>query len=368
MRGRQLKPGQCGEVTVIRKPSGSWQASAYFCSMNGKIRRVRKSADTKALAVQRLKREVRPNGKVRVRTAEELLVEWLKRHQGISQGTRERYTKVINNHLVPRIGDVLIDDLDGMIVQDALDSIALDVSRAAAANARGRLITACKWGMRMRILTEDPSAPSVIPGRNRRKRPWAPTDAQVEALGRAIEADLHGDRSGPKDPNGFLAFEIMRGTGCRVGEVCAVTVDDFNPSGPTLTFRDTVVSQTGPVSVKGSLKNEDPFRVSYIPPRLVKALGDYAPSSGTILATRSGGRTTPANIRRSWRRVQDIAKVPKDEQLSPHDLRRWVATKIREQLDLDSAAEQLGDTREIAEKHYTMPAFMGPREASRILA
>ena len=70
-----------------------------------------------------------------------------------------------------------------------------------------------------------------------------------------------------------------------------------------------------------------------------------------------------ANLRRVWRRVYDAAGVPANERVRPHDLRRSAGTKLTAALGIDAASAQLGDTREITERHYVMPSFVGPVEA-----
>lgn len=222
--------------------------------------------------------------------------------------------------------------------------------------------------MRLGLLDFDPTAATEIPGRAPRRRPWAPGGDVVARLGQLLEEDLQSARNGPKTPEALLAFEIMRGTGARIGEVCTLDWErDVDLEGCAITFRDTVTSQSGPLTMKGALKNDDPYRISLIPPSLARLLKEYEQPSGPVLQSRHGTQIPPGNIRRSWRRVQENTGIPKEQWLTPHDLRRSVGTIMTNELGIDAAAEQLGDTRSVVERSYAMPTYTGPKEARRLL-
>ena len=366
MRGSRLKPGQWGTVTFRQLPSGRQQADVYFRSQAGKLTRVRASGPTKAAARVALEQKIRPTTQ-KIETVGDLLTVWLTQPHGWSPATKERYSKVAKNHLLPELGDLRLEEFTTFGAQTALNKLASRISRAAAENARGRLQQACAWAVRMNLLPTDPAASTIVPGKAKRSRPRAPEESAVDRLRRLLEADLKSDRSGPKPLNPWLAFEIMAGTACRIGEACALDAEDIDYELGKLTFRSTVTGTHTAVETKQGLKNQDPYRISHMPARLARILEEHAPKAGPVLVTRKGTRVAPTAIRRAWRRVQAKAEIPEKEWVTPHDLRRRGATVLARALGVEEAARQLGDTLAVAEKHYVQPTYAGPERAADFL-
>lgn len=270
---------------------------------------------------------------------------------------------------MPALGDVRIEDLSTPIVNDAIRAIYADHSLFAAKHSRTLLRMACKWGTLMTLIERDFTAEVPLPKqRSSRTRAWAPSDEHIERLCRLLKEDYEQpDRYGPRSPSAWLAAELMRTTGARIGEVCAARWEDVDWETGTITYADTVVYEEGKNQLRGHLKNSDPFRISYLPLPMLHLLRQHRQDCGPIVAARGGAVMQTRNLRRAWRRVYDAAGVPDYERVRPHDLRRAVGTKLTEQLGIDAASAQLGDTRDITEKHYVMPGYRGPEAAREVL-
>ena len=131
---------------------------------------------------------------------------------------------------------------------DAIRSIYIDHSRFAARRSRTLLRMACKWGTRMQLVERDFTAEVPVPGRKggKRERAWAPNDEQIDKLCILLEADYKSPtRSGPRTPSAWLAAELMRSTGARIGEVCAARWENIDWEVGTITFEDTIVFEEG---------------------------------------------------------------------------------------------------------------------------
>ncbi len=370
MRGERLAPGQYGVIATTRVRPGKWRADCYWRDSSGKLRRLERTWSTEAQASQRLKMAQTSGTLTSVKTVADLLTEWLRRHEGISPATRERYQDALDWYLVPAIGNIRIQDLSTPVVDDAIRSIFVDHSRFAAQRSRTLLRMACKWGTRMRLLERDFTAEVPLPGgkKSARQRVWAPSDEQINNLCELLERDYTDPaRSGARSPAAWIAAELMRTTGARIGEVCAAQWEDIDWESGTINYRDTVVFEDGKNSLRGHLKNYDPHRTSYLPLPTLHLLRQHRRDSGPIVAGRGGVPMQTANLRRAWRRVYDRAGVPTHERVRPHDLRRAAGTKLTAELGIDAASAQLGDTRGITEKHYVMPNYKGPKAARKVL-
>lgn len=370
MRGEYLAPGTRGEVRTTKIKPGKWRAECYARDPSGKLRRSQRTGASEADAARRLISSLSHGAASGIASVEDLLVEWLKQHDGVSPSTVERYQGAIKRYLIPAVGAIRIGDLNTPIVNDAIRSIYVDHSRHAAERSRGILRMACKWGARMDILERDFTAEVPLPRQRSgaRRRAWAPSNEQISLLCELLRADYERPaRFGPRSPSAWIAAELMRTTGARIGEVCAVRWDDINWEEGTITYEDTIVFEEGENRLRGHLKNYDPRRTSYLPLSTLRLLRQHRQDAGPIVAARGGGAMQTANLRRAWRRVYDRAGITEGERVRPHDLRRAVGTKLTAELGIDAASAQLGDTRGITERHYVAPDYRGPEEAREVL-
>lgn len=362
MRGERLQPGQRGTINTAKSRNGKWRADCYYRDPTGTRKRITRTGTSQAEAARKLGLALSKGPQASITTVEDLLVEWLKRHDTISQATRERYQDCLTRHLIPSVGDIRVEDLSTPLVDEALRTIYIDHSRFAAGRARSLLRMACKWGTRNGIVERDFTAEVPIPGKKARTRPWVPTDQQITLLLRLLREEYEqAGRSGPISPSAWIAAELMATTGGRIGEVCAARWENIDWEKGTLTYFDTVVFEDGKNKMRGHLKNHDPQRTVYLPLPTLHLLRKHRKEEGFITSARGGVAMTTANMRRTWRRVYDRAGVPKDQRIRPHDLRRSVGTKVTNALGIDAASAQLGDTRKITERHYASPTYEGPQ-------
>lgn len=78
-----------------------------------------------------------------------------------------------------------------------------------------------------------------------------------------------------------------------------------------------------------------------------------------MLATRTGACTSPANLRRSLRAA--VAEAGLDFAVTPHTLRRTLATFLAREIGTRQAADQLGHTDPaVTLAHYIRPEHRGP--------
>lgn len=166
MRGRSLHPGERGDISVRKLPSGGYEAQCRYMDPSGKVSRPRKRGATYAAARRGLEDALSRDSTYQASTMGELLTLWLDAHQGILPATRKHYLNEISWYLLPTVGDIRLADMTSALAQHALDRVALTHSRDAAKRARGRLLQASRWGMRVSIIDRDFSLPPSFLERN----------------------------------------------------------------------------------------------------------------------------------------------------------------------------------------------------------
>lgn len=156
------------------------------------------------------------------------------------------------------------------------------------------------------------------------------------------------------------AVDLMLGTGLRVGEVCALTWSDVSLADPArVRVRATMTVREGRLVRQEAPKTASGERTLFLPPFAVAALVDLGVGqAGPVLATRNGTHVSPANLRRSLR----AATADLGFQVTPHTLRRTVATVLERGRGVRAAADQLGHADpEVTHRHYVAPVREGPR-------
>ena len=369
MRGDYIAPGGRGDIRTTKVKPGKWRAECYARDSSGNLRRTQRTGSSESEAARKLLLSLTSTTVAGVKTVTDLMDRWLDQHVGISPSTRESYQHSIERYLNPSLGKIRVEDLSTPVVNDAIRSIYVDHSLFAAKHSRTLLRMACKWGTLMSLIERDFTAEVPLPKqRGSRARAWAPSGEHIERLCGLLKEDFEqATRTGPRSPSAWLAAELMRTTGARIGEVCAARWENIDWEVGTITFEDTIVFEEGENRLRGHLKNYDPRRVSYLPLPMLHLLRQHRQDTGPIVVARGGETMQTSNLRRAWRRVYDRAGVPAHERVRPHDLRRAVGTKLTAELGIDAASAQLGDTRDITERHYVMPNYRGPEGAREVL-
>lgn len=141
-----------------------------------------------------------------------------------------------------------------------------------------------------------------------------------------------------------LALELMFGTGIRVGELCAIRLDDLDP-------------ERGSIRIAGKGNRER--RVFLPDPRLRNLLNEYValrdttnPTTNRLLITRHGTAVRPDYIRRRLRKLSEDAKL--DRRVTPHMLRHSAATQLLESgVDIRFVQKLLGHSSISTTEIYT---------------
>jgi integrase len=201
-------------------------------------------------------------------------------------------------------------------------------------------------------LRHDALAVNPVRHTSRLRRPSTVTRSltldEIKRLRRALRESMSQKRPGPNDSADLNdVFELMLGTGARIGELLALRwceVDLESPR-PTLTITGTIKTERGRGTYrKPSPKTDAGVRTVALPPFAVAVLRrrraeDPDNDLDALFATRNGTWQQVANIERRWRKIRQLADL---EWVTPHIFRKTVATLISERVDADTASQQLG--------------------------
>lgn len=370
--GRQrLSIGTYGEIGYLINSQGRIIARARYRDWDGKSRLVQVTADTKnagknALKAKFAERSLFQPVSSSVLTPDspfpDLVVYWvedLALDEWLSRRTRELYERNMQKLAIPAFGELTLREVGVARCDNFLKHLAKQ-SYNRARQARVVLRLSLGLAVRHEVLPRNPMD-YVTRLRKPASTPNALTPAEVNVVRAAVAYWETGvSYSWPK-PDGQLGaiVEVMLGTSARIGEVLAIRRGDVDVTSatPSIRLAGTIVSHRGEPTVRQDHpKTAKSRRTVAIPSfaaeavrRRLAQLEDSSPDA-LLFCSREGTPLTTNNVRRQFRRALDLAGI---SGVTPHMLRRTVATAINEQAGVDLAAELLGHTDpRITIQHY----------------
>lgn len=275
--------------------------------------------------------------------------------------TRQFYRHVARQTLLPEFGRKKVSELTPGIIDKYLKKLTR-TTPTQARNARKVLRMVLMTCVLDGAIPMNPvlSVPRQKPGK---PRPVRALDAagfnQMRALLAAWRTESTGKNGAPRDPSFAAtdAIEVMIGTGLRIGEVLALRPADLNLDAevPGLIVTGTLIEVAGAGGVQRQPfpKSQESVRKITLPAFVVRALRRQMELNGSpdlVFTSGTGRCISPGNIRRAWREARHGSDL---EWVTPHTLRRSVATILEGSVNIDAAAQQLGhaDSR-VTEAHY----------------
>ncbi len=288
----------------------------------------------------------------------------------LTQTTKDTYSREARTLVVPTLGDIKLGQLTTLVIQEHIDILAKKKTPASSRRMQKNLHMMCLWATRLGVLAADPTAATTNPNKKRCYVPKAPSRKQVDTLRSLLRRDYRGvgRTFGPRPASAYLAVEIAAGTGARIGEIAALRWKDIDLEESRITFSDTQVTENGAPALRGHLKNRDPHRTVFIPSWPADLLAEFeSRPNGYVIRNRDGESIIPNNLRREMRTVYENADITEGEQITVHEIRAYIGTKLAREVGNEACADQLGDTIETVRKHYVERAYTGPRIAADVL-
>ena len=372
-RGR-LEIGTYGDIGTTRTSSGTVRAEARYRDGDGIVRKVTATARTAKQAKQDLRLKLQRRHSATgfgvalspESTVAELAVAWIEDVQvrsDLAAGTKDLYQRELNSLVLPtfqtfRLREVTTGRVDQFLKRQSL------VSYAHARHSRVVLNLMFNYALRHDTLHRNPVA-GTARLRQPVSKPVALTLDELQLVRQAVASWRSGPSvSGPR-PDGQVrdVIEVMLGTSDRIGEALALRkgdVDDtVSPMQVTVSGTLVVIKGRG-VYRQDHPKTSSSHRVLQVPEftadvlrRRLARLAD-AGADHLIFHTRVGTPLAPNNVRRTLRKMLDDAGIS-ELNVTPHTFRRTAGTVIARATDAETAADVLGNSPEIAKKHYIEP-------------
>lgn len=361
-----MLPGEHGRISE-RVSGGRFYAATYVRDTDGRRRRVERSSDKsiedarrilqRYLTVRRTPTVGRP---VTARTTlADLFEAWLATKQ-IRPQTADSYRAVWAKHGERQLGSLRVTELT--------TSDAHQYLQEAGQAKRLRMILQGMFtlAVRFNVLAVNPIRETST--RKTSKTPARAANAdEFSQIRAAVQAYAARRGFGPKPARLLPAFvELMAATGARPNEVLALRWCDVDLLGdpPTVTIAGTLIDHGKvagrPLHRQDARKGDAPAHTVVLPSFGVDALTSLVGESGMdgpVFANRTGGWMSLTNMRRSLRDAlpEHLAWV------TPHSLRRTVATVVRDDHGPALAQQQLSHSKlATTEAHYLQRHSRGP--------
>ncbi|WP_293786529.1 tyrosine-type recombinase/integrase [uncultured Aeromicrobium sp.] len=374
-----LRVGTWGRIRRVQVEPGLWRAYARYRDIDGRTRQVKASGASGAKAetalIERLEQRRRGGeGDITPETTiEALLVFWLDEVEGtrdLAPDTLAAYRDAVERILAPALGGLRLREVTVSAVDRVIKAERARTAQGSRARiARTVLRQALDVAVRHDALAVNPVA--ALPRAVRRDHEVVTCRVEdLQAARAAIDAWEARRTTGPRDQVGRLrdVIDLMAATGLRIGEVLALTWDDVDLDADPVTLRVTgTIRKDGS---RGAPKTPAARRQVTLPAwgaeillRRRVAMPAENPA-GAVFATRTGTFTTPANLRDDLRRALSPAGLA---WITPHVIRRTVATVIAEERDDEAARAQLGHaSADVTRQHYIRRSDVVPDMADAL--
>ena len=375
MTGRdRLEIGTYGDINTVRMPSGNIRAEVRYRDGDGTVRKVTTTATTGKQAKQDLRAKLQRRNAATgfgdelspESTVSELAAAWLEDVQlrsDLAAGTKDLYRRELNSLVLPtfktfRLREITTGRLDQFLKRQA------KVSYAHARHSRVVLNLMFNYALRQDALHHNPER-----GTTRLKQPVIKPVAlnldQLHEVRQAVASWRTGPSVSGPPPDGQVkdVIEVMLGTSDRIGEALALRKRDIDDTvmpmqvtvaGTLVVIKGhSVYRQDHPKTSSSNRTLQVPDFTAEVLRRRLALLRD-ADDDHLVFFTRVGTPLSPYNVRRTLRKMLSDAGLS-DLKVTPHTFRRTAGTVIARATDAETAAEVLGNSPDIARKHYIEP-------------
>jgi integrase len=272
-------------------------------------------------------------------TVASYLRSWLDSKIDITAVTRERYSEIIDNRIVPVLGAVELQKLKPKHVQDWLTGLSKSGGRRHGQGLSARTVRHCYrvlWGALKQAVKLELLARNVADAAT----PPRLKDSEVEILTpdqiRAVREALRGHRLGPIASLGLAS-------GCRLGEILALRWGDLD--GAVLTVGRSLEQTKAGLRFKEPKSRHGRRKIS-LPPRGIADLAEHRGDilrlpSALVFCNPDGSPIRPTNTSVMWHReIRRIKGVPN---VTFHALRHTHASAlIKAGIDVVTVSRRLG--------------------------
>lgn len=335
--------GTYGAISTAQITPGRWRARTRYRFDDGTLRQVERFAPSQAKAIAALKTalttitasagvEVKRETRIR-----DLADRYLLSKADRAPRTVDTYRQTIEHHIKPKLGDVAVSEATADRLQRFLDQVRVENGPGAAKACRAVLSGMLGLAARSDAIRANPVrelAPIERPRQGAIAIPLSDLPTLLDRVrndARLVELDQ------------AQLIEFLAGTGCRVGEACALAWADVDLEAGTATISANVVRARG----QGIIRQDHPktkagVRTISLPKPLIDLLVERRVASSTelVFPTVLGNLRDPRNTSRDWALARGRLGFP---DVTTHSFRKTVATALdKAGLSARDIAEYLG--------------------------
>jgi len=354
MKGRMISMSRKGE-NIYKRTDGRWEGRyKYGFDKNGKTKYKSVYAKTYKECKEKLsyKKSMREAEKSNVNiylTVKELLLTWFESILiNIKKSTADTYMTIINNHIIPAMGDVSVNMVSteflNKFTSEKINNGRLDgkggLSAKTVQNIVGVIKAAFKYAEKIYGI-KNPAAFITVP-KTEKKKIEVLSDLEIMQIKSYCE----------NNPDYFaVIYDLCLSTGIRIGELCALQCDDIDFENSILTIQKTVqrvknndsMANCKTKVIISSPKTENSVRKIPLPERLVKKLKDFIASKGEKDFIFSSDGKKPLDVRTIQKKFAYILKKCGIRKVKFHILRHTMASKwANSNFDIKGLSEILG--------------------------
>jgi len=332
--GRPRTPiGSYGVINVREVRPGVWRARTLYRFPDGTRRQVERfrpgrtgAKAYEALQIALLDLDAPGAGELTGATKLSDLADAFlqaKRAEGVAMRTVDTYAHAIRRTVVPRIGDLRIEEATVGRLQAFFNTLGAERGPGSAKTARSVLSGMFGMAVRSDVLRSNPIAAVRSPRRRTSRASAALPLEQVPAFLAALRSDGEIQRLDIGD-----LFEFMLFTGCRIGEALALRWSHVDLDAAQITFAATVVRIAGGgLHLQEVGKTDSSTRTIGVPPEVVQLLRRRHASHDWELVFPSmlGKLRDTSNTEADWRANRGRLGFPG---VTSHSLRKTAATAL----------------------------------------
>lgn len=322
-----------GEGSLIQRANGRWQAQ--WSQTEGGIRT--RSTQTFGLKtdaewwLSQKRRGIDPDNPL----LSEYLTRWLAGKRSLRESTRALYATEIRVHIEPALGGFRLNDLRRRHVDAFVTSLERTLSPRTVALVLRIVSAALSAAVKDGLLSDSPAA-AVEPPAQRRNLVVPMTDEEAAQIVAAVTG--HWTE---------YVVRFLLGSGCRVGEACALDQGDIGDG--------FVLIRTPKTVARSTHVSEDAMAALTEAKRLAPRRGKHEP---VFFGPNTGDRLRREAVTHGLVRVLERAGLPRR---TAHALRHGVATvMLSHGYSTKVIADQLGNTESVVASTY---AHVTPRLA-----
>lgn len=359
-----LPLGSWGKITRTQIAPGRWRARARYRDYDGRTRQVERYAASGAKAERALtaaltQRATHSSSTItRDTRMSDLSSRWLDeyRAESRSENTVKTYESAVRQ-IDKALGDLRVHEAGAGAIDSYLQSRpSASAAKTAKVCLTGMLALAARHG----AISHNPVREAKA--RRDEKREVRPLTAdEIKDLRSHVAAWVTAGAR-PRGEDLPMMVDVMLGTGLRIGEVLALRRSDIDLEQGTLMVSGTVVGgrrQPWPKSRKPRELRLPRFALDAVRRQLDR---DLPTDQDLLFPGRHGGPRSVNNMQTQWRSAREGGF----EWVTPHVFRRTVGTAIAHEVDIESAAAQLGNSVPVARRHYVAERGEGP-DARKLL-